>query len=182
MDAQEGLVELLTAVAAADRGAYAELYAAVGAKLYGVALRIVKQQSVAEEALQDGFLKIWQHAGDYRAERGAPMTWMTSIVRHGSIDALRRTRPESPLDEADAIAGAVDEAASPFEWAAASAEARRLKACLERLGEQQRWCVVMAYVEGYTHRELARRFDCPLGTVKSWIRRSLTQLRSCLEQ
>ena len=158
------------------------MYSKVSAKLFGVALRILKRQELAEEALQEGLLKIWYRAGDYRPDRGSPMTWMISIVRNGSIDSLRRVKPETSPVDADEIASIADVAASPFERASSSAETRRLKACLDQLGERQRSCVVMAYVEGYTHQELATRFDCPLGTVKSWIRRSLSQLKTCLEQ
>ncbi len=182
MSGQEDLVKLLHLVATGDREAYAHLYSKVSAKLFGVALRILKRRDLAEEALQEGLLKIWNRAGDYRPDRGSPMTWMISIVRNGSIDSLRQARPETSQVDIKEIASSVDAAASPFDWAASSAEARRLRACLDQLGERQRSCVVLAYVEGYTHQELASRFDCPLGTVKSWIRRSLFQLKTCLEQ
>ncbi|MFQ5971746.1 MAG: sigma-70 family RNA polymerase sigma factor [Alphaproteobacteria bacterium] len=181
-DPSPPLASLLEATAQGDRSAFAELYAETASRLLGIALRIVGQRDRAEEVLQEAFLRIWKHAGDYAPDRGSPMGWMASIVRNRAIDWRRRGNPETSIDGMPERRSWADQDPSPLDWATASAEARRLRACLDELDTGPRNCVVMAYVEGYTHEELAALLDCPLGTVKSWIRRSLGRLKECLER
>lgn len=168
------LERLLQSSAGGDRAAFADLYAETATRLFGVALRIVGRPDHAEDVLQEAFVRIWHRAGDYRPERGSPLAWLCTIVRNKAIDRRRRERPEVELDEERAAEESPD-------TSLLSEDARQLQACLEALGEPQRGCVVMAFVEGYTHQELAARLDRPLGTIKSWIRRSLGQLKLCLE-
>ena len=100
--ADDALAALLSRTALADRAAFEELYRASAAKLFGVSLRIVRERPVAEEALQDSFVNIWNHAGGYAREKSAPLTWMAAIVRNRSLDSARRSREEPDIDGARA--------------------------------------------------------------------------------
>lgn len=174
------LNELLVAVAAQDRSAFAPLYQATSAKLFGVTLRILRNRQQAEEVLQEVYIRIWRRAADYRPEKGTPMTWMITIARNRALDRRRQHKPELPLDEADGYSETVDPEPGPLAQAISSEQGRALAACLDVLAAEQRGCITLAYREGYTHAELAARFDTPLGTVKSWIHRGLRHLKECL--
>jgi RNA polymerase sigma-70 factor (ECF subfamily) len=176
---QARLEALLARTALRDRAAFAELYRAASAKLFAVSLRIVRERGLAEEALQDGFVNIWNHAGDYAREKSAPMTWMAAIVRNRSLDIARRLREEPDVDDTLAQALA-DESASPEREAAERAEAHTLRHCLGELEAEQRQTIALAFFHGLTHSELARHLRRPLGTVKTHIRRGLLKLKDCL--
>lgn len=182
-DAQP-LTRLLAATAAGDQRAFAELYAAASSHLFGLLMRILRRRDWAEEALQDCFLKVWQKAETYAPEKGAPLTWLLTIARYRALDLLRAKRPE--VNEADdeamtgAIESAVAEGATPLEGAETLQGLGRLEQCMKGLQQEQRQSVLLSYYQGYTHQELARRMKAPLGTVKSWVRRGLQQLRECL--
>ncbi len=172
------LQQLLGGTARRDRAAFAALYAQVAAKLFGVSLRILGQRELAEEALQESFVAIWQRAGDYDPARGSAMGWLMTIVRRCAIDQLRRraARPESRSAPEDALLtfaapGRTD----------SSAELRALQRCLDELDPEPRQAVLLAYCYGLTREELAARLRVPLGTVKSWLRRSLERLQKCLD-
>ncbi len=171
---------LLAAVAARDQRAFGELYAASSAKLFGVILRILRDREQASEVLQEVYLRIWQHAGDYRPDRGAPMTWMIAIARNRALDRRRGQRPELPLDDIEEIEDPDANLATLLD--AGGARARTLRHCLGELEGRQRQSVLLAYAEGYTHAELAHRLECPLGTAKSLVRRGLLRLKECLER
>ncbi|SME94934.1 RNA polymerase, sigma subunit, ECF family [Tistlia consotensis] len=176
------LAPLLAACAAGDRAAFATLYQASSAKLFGVALRILRRDDWARDVVQDAYLTIWRRAGDYRAERGTPMTWMIAIVRNRALDRLRRDRGERSLDELTEAGLEPDDPQALARVAAAGeGSGTRLVTCLGQLDARARRCILRAYCEGYTHSELAEREAAALGTVKSWIRRGLIQLKSCLE-
>jgi RNA polymerase sigma-70 factor (ECF subfamily) len=178
---QARLAELLSRTALGDRKAFAELYEATRSKLFAVSLRIVRERSIAEEALQDGFVSVWNHAGDYSRARSAPLTWMTSIVRNRCLDIVRRTRELPDVD--DTLAGLlVDESAAPMREAQARAEAHSLRRCLDELEPEQRQSIALAFFHGLTHSELAAHMRKPLGTVKTHVRRGLARLRECLSR
>jgi RNA polymerase sigma-70 factor (ECF subfamily) len=177
--AQARLAQLLARSALGDRAAFAELYRAVSPKLFAVSLRIVRERPLAEEALQDSFVNIWKHAGDYAQAKSAPTTWMTAIVRNRSLDIVRRTREEPDVDDALA-ARLVDEHASPALEAAARGDAHSIRRCLDELDAEQRQTIALAFFHGLTHSELAAHLRRPLGTVKTHIRRGLLKLRDCL--
>jgi RNA polymerase sigma-70 factor (ECF subfamily) len=174
------LARLLRGCAAGDREAFAELYRQTAPQLFGVALRILRQKERAEDVLQESFVAIWQRAADYDAAKGAPMTWLMTILRNRAIDALRRgashpdqsAEPESVLLEIPA--GAADSADRGMAL-------RALQDCLAELERPQRHAMLMVYAYGLTQEELAARMATPLGTVKSWIRRSLMRLKKCLD-
>ena len=174
------LSDLLGAVAAEDRSAFAPLYEAISAKLFGVTLRILRNRQQAEEVLQEVYIRIWRRAVDYRPEKGTPMTWMITIARHRALDRRRQQKPELPLDEADGYGETADPEPGPLAQAISSEQSRALAACLDELAAEQRGCITLAYREGFTHAELATRFDTPLGTGKSWIHRGLRHLKECL--
>jgi RNA polymerase sigma-70 factor (ECF subfamily) len=176
------LAELLSASAAGDRQAFARLYEATSAKLFGVILRIVGRRDRAEEALQEAYLRIWDHAADFDPRKGAPMTWMITIARNRACDWRRRDRGEAPVDDLTPLETAASGEPGPLDQAIAMDHARALQACLNQLEPTQRQCIVLAYRDGYTHQELAERLNAPLGTIKSWIRRGLLRLKECLER
>jgi len=178
---QAELTALLTACARRDQVALARLYELSSPKLFGVALRIVRREDWAEDVLQECYLRIWNHAPEYRAGLAAPMTWMTSIVRNRCLDWLRRPSFEV-ADQDGAIAEATPSAeAGPLARLERSGEAADIARCLKGLNAKQRQAIVLAFYDGLSHSELARHLREPLGTVKTWVRRGLLKLRSCLE-
>ena len=175
------LAGLLAQCALKNQRAFADLYALTSAKLFGVALRILRRQDWAEEVLQECYVSIWNHAGDYAAAKSAPLTWMTSIVRNRCLDWLRRPAQESTGEEYEiAVETWQDESASPMERLIAAGEAGALARCLGELEARQRQSIVLAFFHGLSHSELATHMSQPLGTVKTWVRRGLERLKGCL--
>jgi RNA polymerase sigma-70 factor, ECF subfamily len=172
------LQRLLQRVARHDGAAFAALYAQTSAKLFAVALRILRRREWAEEVLQEAFVAVWQRAGGYDPARGSAAAWLTTIVRHCAIDRLRRAavRPEGRAASEAALAAQI----AP-DSAGSGAELRALQRCLDELDEQPRRAVLLAYCYGLTREELAAQLGVPVGTVKSWLRRSLERLQKCLE-
>jgi RNA polymerase sigma-70 factor (ECF subfamily) len=168
----------LAACAAGDRTALRALYEREGRWLMGVALRIVRNRTLAEDVLQDAFLQIWRAAGTFDRSRGSGRGWVYTVVRHRALQELRKTAraPELlPLDGDDAV-----EAGSSSGEQLHAVDAHQLERCLEALEPQKRECIIQAFVEGYTHAQIAARTGAPIGTVKSWVRRGLLALRDCL--
>jgi RNA polymerase sigma-70 factor, ECF subfamily len=170
---------LIEAVARGSRPALKRLYELESRRLYGIALRIVRRPEVAADVLQEAFIQIWQNAQSYSSARGAAGAWLTGIVRFRALDAVRKHGREVLSD--DPGLGDVAQEPDVVDRLAAKAEAGALKRCLGRLDDQQRRCVTLAFVDGFSHAEIAERLAAPLGTVKSWVRRGLIALRSCLE-
>lgn len=183
-DRNDLLRELLAACARRDRDAFTRLYETTSAKLFGVAVRILRREDLAEEVLQDCYVNIWNHAATYSPGLAAPMTWMSSIVRNRCLDRLRRPNPEIALDIDEDGASLLDLIPSddpgPLERLAQSTEARAIAHCLDTLEQKQRTAITLAFFEGLTHAELAAHLKQPLGTVKTWVRRGLLQLKTCL--
>ena len=179
------LAAWLQAAALGDRQALRALYEQTSAKLFGLALRITGRRDWAEDVVQESFVSIWHHAVDYRPHLAAPMTWMTTIVRNRALDCLRRAAaarlPQTVELDEELGEWLADDAAGPAELALASQQARALNRCLQRLEQAQRQAIELAYLHDLSHAELAQRLRMPLGTVKSWIRRGLERLRTCLE-
>jgi RNA polymerase sigma factor (sigma-70 family) len=178
------LIALLDRVAVSDPAALRALYEMTSAKLYGLAVRVVTNREWAEDVLQEAFLTVWRVAGDYRASLSPPMAWLGLIVRSRGLDFLRRRAAErshltQELDEtlSDTLAGDLPD---PMNTTQASEQAWALHQCLERLESRQREVVSLAYLRDLSHGELATQLKLPLGTVKTWIRRGLEQLRSCM--
>ena len=180
------LVALLDRVALADEKALRELYEMTSSKLYGVAVRVVTNREWAEDVLQEAFINIWRIAGDYKASLSPPMAWMALVVRSRGLDFLRRRTSEradrmQELDDviSDTVAG---DSPNPMDVAQASEQAKALHACLSQLDNKQREVVSLAYMRDMSHGELAEQLKLPLGTVKTWIRRGLEQLRGCMSR
>ncbi len=182
-DQEERLRNLLSAAGRRDSGshtAFAELYRSTSAKLFGVALRILRRRDWAEEVLQECFVNIWKHSASYQPGLSAPMTWMTSIVRNRCLDWLRRPNLEDTTDD-DAIFDKVESTASgPLDNLERNSEAGIVLRCLATLDEKQREAVSVAFFEGLTHIEVAHKMGQPLGSVKTWVRRGLLKLKQCL--
>jgi RNA polymerase sigma-70 factor (ECF subfamily) len=169
----------LHASARRDRLAFRSLYEASSPRLYGLALRILGRRELAEEVVQESFVAIWHHASEYESALSAPMTWMTTIVRNRAFDQLRRTRHDAGMD-ADALESLADLAATPADRLQMSSEAQALADCMAALEEKHREAVGMAFFHDLSHSDVAQKLALPLGTVKTWIRRSLLRLHSCL--
>jgi RNA polymerase sigma factor (sigma-70 family) len=167
-----------------SEAALRELYDLTASRMYGVALRVVGNREWAEDVLQEAYLNVWRIAADYRAVLSPPLAWMGVIVRSRALDFLRRRASERAdaaleLDEmmSDTLAG---ESADPMDASQASEQARALHECLRKLEARQREVVSLAYLRDLSHSELAQQLKLPLGTVKTWIRRGLDQLRGCM--
>jgi RNA polymerase sigma factor (sigma-70 family) len=175
---------LLDRIAAQDAAALKELYELSSSKLYGLAMRVVGKREWAEDVLQEAFMTIWRSAGSYRASLSPPLAWMGLIVRSRGLDFLRRRTADrsnitQELDEvmADTLDG---DTPNPMDTAQASQQAWALHQCMTRLDNRQRELVSLAYLRDLSHSELAEQLRLPLGSVKSWIRRGLEQLRVCM--
>lgn len=181
-EAAASLADLLSAGAEGDQQAFEQLYQRTSAKLLSVCFHLLRRKDLAEEVLQEAYLRIWRGARGYHPGRGAPMTWMISVARNAAIDRLRQTRRQ--LQEVESVQddGSFPEpVADLMDEVLQNDSARALTACLERLDEAQRQAIVLAYCFGYSHEELADRLSVPLGTAKSWIRRGLLKLKVCME-
>jgi RNA polymerase sigma factor (sigma-70 family) len=186
----EQLVRLIERIASRQRAGDAEaalrqLYDLTSAKLYGVALRVLGNREWAEDVLQDAFLNVWRIAGDYRMPLSPPMAWLGVIVRSRALDFLRRRASERvdtavDIDDSGLAETLAGNAADPMDTTQASEQAWALHECLRKLEARQREVVSLAYLRDLSHSELAEQLKLPLGTVKTWIRRGLEQLRGCM--
>ncbi|WP_133858516.1 sigma-70 family RNA polymerase sigma factor [Comamonas sp. JUb58] len=180
------LMLLLDRIAAREDKALRLLYDETASRLYGLALRILGNKAWAEDVLQDSFVAIWRHADSYRDSLSPPLAWMGMLVRSRALDFLRRRKAErldqhAVVDDMDDLPQG-DEAQGPMQSVEASEQATVLQQCMERLQQAQRQVVSLAYLRDLSHSELASHFQLPLGTVKTWMRRSLEQLRKCMDR
>ncbi len=170
---------LLRQIASGDREAFRALYRNTSDMLFSVCLSLLKDRARAEDILQDAFVRVWDKAQSFDPAKGSASTWLVVMTRRLALNELRRHKHDGPslddadCDLADTIAADLSEG-DPI-------GKRRLKPCLEKLADMQRESILLAYIHGYTNEELARRFQRPLGTVKSWLLRGLADLRKCLQ-
>jgi RNA polymerase sigma-70 factor (ECF subfamily) len=174
----DDISDLIGRVALGDRGAFARLYEATSAKLFGICLRVLKDRTDAEDVLQETYVKIWNNAGRYRTTGYSPITWLVTIARNQAIDRLRARRPET--DELAAAEEVADGAATPEQRVLQGGESSKLRQCLEKLAPDRASAVKAAYIEGHSYQELAERMGQPINTIRTWLRRSLASLRECL--
>ncbi len=170
--------EHIRACARGDKAALRALFEAEGPRLFGMAMRIVRRADLAEEAVQDGFVQIWVNAHRYDARLGSARGWIYSIIRYRALNIMRdenRQTATSP-DEMERLRDS-DDADSSLE---VLPDASRLRDCLQGIDEERRKALLMSYVLGLTHGEVAGRMAIPLGTAKSWIRKALAALRECM--
>ena len=175
------LEALLVRCAAGEAAALEALYSRVAPLLLALLLRMLKRRDLAEDALQDVFVKVWREARQFDRLRGRPLAWLVSIARYRAIDLQRSHRPVLSLTDAQLELEPELRLPDPNEGAATLGLGAALLRCLEQLAAPQRRCVVLAYQDGLTHGEISRAIGEPLGTVKSWVRRSLVSLRRCIE-
>jgi RNA polymerase sigma factor (sigma-70 family) len=186
------LAQLLSRSALGDRVAFKQLYELTSGHLYAVLLRIQRDRSVAEDLLQEVFVSAWKAAASFDAQQSQPLTWLTHIARNKAIDSLRRANAQPRLesvhhdndddDRPDLDQRLADDGPGPAELLERASDARQLGHCMEGLSAQQRQSVALAFFDGLSHAEVAERLQQPLGTVKSWVRRALMSLKSCLDR
>lgn len=173
---------LVARIAAGDRDAFRELYTRYSGPLFSVALRMLHDRGAAEEALQDTFLKLWRHAASFDPTKSTPFTWAFTILRRTCIDRLRQLSRQPPTDSLFDPESPLDLVAP--ETARRAAEHRddidRLRTALASLPENQRRALDLAIFSDLTHPQIAEKISQPIGTVKTWIRRGLIQLRETL--
>ena len=172
------IADLISRCALRDRRAFRSLYERTSAKLFGVALRILRDRAEAEEAIQEIYIKIWQRADRYVVGNTSPISWMVAVARNHSLDILRARRPVS--EDIDVALDIADGGPSPEKAAETSQEGARIEKCLAALEPDRAEAVRGAYVDGYSYDELAERYAVPLNTMRTWLRRSLIKLRECL--
>ena len=173
------LVRLLAAVADGDQAAFERLYAATRAKLYGVVLRILRRADLADEVMQEAYLKIWNSAGQFDPALASPITWMVTIARNRAIDLARKKRDVS-VEETPGVLERAAESVDPLAARERSEELRRLLNCLGRLDPDERRLMLLAYYNGLSREQLAAKLGHPVNTIKTWLRRSILAVRECL--
>lgn len=176
------LVRLLARVATRDRNAFARLYNLTSAKLYGIILRISRRRDLADEVLQEVFVRIWERAVDFDPDRASPIAWMAAIARNRALDEVRKKQiveTGAPIEEAVDVA---DPAKPALELMELADDGRRLADCLGRLEGNRKEIVRLAYLDGWSREELSQRFGAPVATIKTWLHRSLKQLKDCLSE
>ncbi|HRF09486.1 MAG TPA: sigma-70 family RNA polymerase sigma factor [Xanthobacteraceae bacterium] len=162
-----------------DRAALQEIYRLEAGAMIGIAARIVKRRELAEEVVQEAFVAIWRNAARFDPSIGSGRAWVFQIVRNRALNMLRDTSRELPTDS-DVLNEAIDASSSSENAAERLADNSALRRCLDELEPRRRLGILLAFVEGLSHGEIAARLKVPLGTTKSWLRRSLIALRECL--
>ncbi len=165
-------IDLLAAIAGGNQDALKSLYGAQSARLFGIAMAILRDRPAASDVLQESFIRIWQRAGQFDRSDSDPDTWLAAIARHAALDIARARGREAPTDDPGLGDAAIDpEALDPL------AAAAPLRDRLRQLDPKVRHSIVLSYVHGLSHPELAARLNEPLGSVKSWVRAGLAGLR-----
>jgi RNA polymerase sigma-70 factor, ECF subfamily len=181
-DADNAALEhLLRRCALRDRDAFRELYQAISPRLLACLIAILRRRDLAEEALQETFVRIWHRASQFDGYRGRATAWLVSIARYHAIDILRSNRSTVPLAESTEATLDDPAALQAFDTLESNLTGSALQRCLAGLTDEQRRCVLLAYSHGQSHEEIASRVASPLGTVKSWVRRGMQSLRKCMQ-
>ena len=183
--ASEHLAEQLKRTAAGDRAAFRRVYDLSSAHLLGLSMRMLGRRQVAEDVLQDAFVSIWKNAASFDPKLAQPMTWLITIVRNRALDILRSEgrRMESSLEadgDDEASQDVPDTAAGPLQLLTQATNSMRIRGCMEALDARHRQSLALAYYQGLSHSEIAAHMASPLGSVKSWVRKGLLQLKECL--
>lgn len=186
------LAQHLSRAAMGDRAAFKRLYDQTSGHLFAVLLRIQRDREIAEDLLQEVYVNAWKAAGSFDASQAQPLTWLTHIARNKAIDSLRRAQSQPRLESVhaddddderpDLDQRLADDGPGPAELLERASDARQLTHCMEGLSAQQRQSVALAFFDGLSHAEVAEQLREPLGTVKSWVRRALLSLKTCLER
>lgn len=175
------IADLINRVAVGDRAAFASLYKATNPRLFSICLRILRQRSDAEEALQEVYIKVWQRSKTFATGSGSPSTWLSAIARNHAIDVIRARKPVT--GDIDEVYDLVDDATpTPEQQVLIADEGRRIDDCMRELEATHAGAIRRAYVEGLSYNELADDLQVPLNTVRTWLRRSLLRLRECMQR
>jgi RNA polymerase sigma-70 factor, ECF subfamily len=182
------LETLLAQTAQGNHASFADIYKRTQAHLFGVAVRILGQGQVAEDALQEAYVSIWKNAASYRSEVGGqtiqPMTWLIAIARNKALDAYRSRarRKESELPESDNGTDNLQDTTAPSaaQLLDQASHTLHIDGCMSGLDGSHRQSLALAYYQGLSHSEIAAQMGAPLGSVKAWIRRGLEKLKACL--
>jgi RNA polymerase sigma-70 factor (ECF subfamily) len=178
-DGRKVLLQLIGEVASGNKSAFARLYGLTHAKLLGVALRILRDRALAEDVLQESYVKVWRHAASYDPSIASPMTWMATIVRHGAIDALRKRQLEA-LGSEEEMATVASADPDPVEEMHLARLRPKALAAFAKLPEEKRRLIMLAYLRDRSRQELSQRFGVPANTVKTHLRRALLELRATM--
>jgi RNA polymerase sigma-70 factor (ECF subfamily) len=176
----DDLAALLKLSGRGDESAFARLYDATAARAYGLAVRVVRDPSQAEEVAQEAFLEIWRTASRFDDSRGSAVSWILTLVHRKAVDRVRSAEAGSRRDTTYHQGSQSVEHDSTAEAAQASMEARRVRQAMDSLTEVQREALELAFFKGYTHTEVATMLDLPVGTAKTRIRDGLIRLRDTM--
>jgi RNA polymerase sigma-70 factor (ECF subfamily) len=176
---QAELVWLLGAVAKGDAAAFERLYDATRAKLYGVLLRILGRPELAEDVMQETYIKVWTNADKFDPLLASPITWMVAIARNRAIDIVRK-RSEVSIEEEPEAMDIAAETPAPLARREMTEELKRLLSCLGKLDPEKQRIVLLAYYSGWSREQLSMKLDIPVNTIKTWLRRSLLEIRECM--
>jgi RNA polymerase sigma-70 factor (ECF subfamily) len=177
---RQDLVAALERIGRGDRASFELVYEATSLKLYGIVVRILRRRDLADEILQDVYVRVWQRAGDFDPASGSPITWLATIARNLALDEAKRKTAASIEDFPEVLQRPSGD--DPSANQERNEELRRLNACLDGLGREKKEIVLLAYHYGMTREDISNRFGRPVATVKTWLRRSLAQLKDCLGQ
>lgn len=180
-EANSRLIRDLEHAGAGDRAAFQRVYRNTSPKLFGICLSVVRDRAIAEDVLQDVFVKVWNQANRFERGKASPITWLCVIARNSAIDR-RRSLDRIPASSAEMLPFLADESSRVDQQIEGAEDRAQIFACLEGLDENQRRSITAAFYDGVTYLELATRWDMPLGTVKSWVRRGLARLKKCLDE
>lgn len=178
---QTNLEQYLNKIAEGDQEALKQLYEAVSSRLFGIVLRILKNRELAEDALQEIFIKIWNRAHSFDVTQGAAITWLNSLARNQALDMIRRSNTRASLNIPIKDLNCDHWENTAREYSDDLVDFEALVLCLEQLHPETQSCIVGMYCEGHTQEELSETLQRPVGTVKSWIRRGLVSLKGCLD-
>lgn len=171
------LIGLLQRIACEDKSAFAQLYGATSRKLYGVALRIVRDRCVADDLLQDAYFKIWQRACTYDPSLASPIAWMVAIIRNGAIDIMRKQHVVTIEDSSELFALPSEDSDPGYELDMSRKRALAF-AAFRNMSADKRRMVILAYLRNENREQIARRYGIPVNTVKTHLRRALLDVNA----
>lgn len=186
MDIAEQTADLLAKVALRDHRALHALYDLVGSRLLAVAMRITQDKALAEDTVQEVLVTVWSQSALRAPGQTMGLAWLCVVTRHRAIDLMRKRRPTTPLTWQDDAGetyshDVADESGTPLTQMESQQEDNLLARCLSTLDDMPKQAMLLGYYEGLTHIEIAARLGKPLGTVKAWVRRSLMNLKQCMQ-